>query len=137
MIEKISDERKDLYKVINEAKGKKAKALMNMGIITYQKIREENICNPSFKDLCDEILGLDKIIYEYSSRINNTNKVDEEKVCKCGAKIDEDDKFCFECGQKIELLEVERKLNCIYCEAEIDLDSNFCTCCGKRVLQEI
>lgn len=35
-----------------------------MGILTYQKIREDSINDNSFDKFCDELLELDKLIYE-------------------------------------------------------------------------
>lgn len=121
-------------KEIKVAQDKKLNLLLDMGILTYQKLREKTIEDPSFDELCEEIFELDKIIYENSSKIDKEDPRDISFTCECGNVYNQGDKFCVECGNKIE---IEREdidiIECIYCDTKIDSDSNFCICCGKQV----
>ena len=60
---KIENEKNDIYIDIENAQIKKANLLLNMGIITYEKIRNNIIVDDSFDSICDEILEIDKLIY--------------------------------------------------------------------------
>ncbi|MGL6107130.1 zinc ribbon domain-containing protein [Romboutsia sp.] len=115
---------------VEEAQTEKTSLLLEMGMLTYRKIRENRINDKDFDNICKEILELDKIIY--------ANKLDLEEerklTCECGNIINTDDKFCSECGNKISTEEkLEDFIVCKHCEYEIDLDSNYCICCGNKV----
>ncbi|MEZ7044884.1 hypothetical protein ACBS72_00885 [Clostridioides difficile] len=57
-------EKSKLNREIDDIQEKKAKIFLEMGILTYQKIREDSINDNSFDKFCDELLELDKLIYE-------------------------------------------------------------------------
>lgn len=57
-------EKSKLNREIDDIQEEKAKIFLEMGILTYQKIREDSINDNSFDKLCDELLELDKLIYE-------------------------------------------------------------------------
>lgn len=48
---------------------------------------------------------------------------------KCGAVLPKDAKFCFQCGEKVE---VPQKIFCSNCGTEMQPEANFCTKCGTR-----
>lgn len=50
----------------------------------------------------------------------------------CGAQMEEDIKFCTECGSKMESPETE-KLKCPSCSAKLPNGTKFCTECGAKV----
>lgn len=53
----------------------------------------------------------------------------------CGAQIEENIKFCTECGNKMESTELE-KLKCPNCSAELPKNTKFCTECGTKIAEE-
>lgn len=55
-------EKSKLNREIDDIQEKKAKIFLEMGILTYQKIREDSINDNSFDKFCDELLELDKLI---------------------------------------------------------------------------
>lgn len=57
-------EKSKLNREIDDIQEEKAKIFLEMGILTYQKIREDSINDNSFDKFCDELLELDKLIYE-------------------------------------------------------------------------
>lgn len=124
----------DIKKVINEAEIKKTNILLEMGMLTFKKIRLDEINDDSFNELCNEILELDKIIYESNLSINELEKDKKGIFCECGYVANINDKFCVECGRKIESdnNEIDLKV-CSHCDNEMDGDSNYCTCCGNKL----
>lgn len=46
----------------------------------------------------------------------------------CGAQVDENNKFCTECGNKI-----ENEINCPQCSTILPVNTKFCTDCGADV----
>ncbi|MEF9992684.1 MAG: zinc ribbon domain-containing protein [Romboutsia sp.] len=119
---------------IKDAQKKKAELFINMGMITYQKIRERSIDDIDFDDLCREILELDKIVYENALNAEELNNKKRIVVCSCGHEVDIDGKYCSECGEKIELL-IQKldTIDCTRCGNNIEIDFNFCVCCGNKV----
>ncbi|MBO3446019.1 zinc ribbon domain-containing protein [Clostridium sp. CCUG 7971] len=124
----------DTKKVINEAELKKTNLLLEMGILTLKKIRLNEINDYSFNELCNEILELDKIIYENNLNINQLEKDKRGIFCECGYVANVNDKFCVECGRKIqsEDSQVDFKI-CTHCNNKMDADSNYCICCGNKL----
>lgn len=115
----------------------KAKIFMDMGVLAYQRIREGKIYDPSFETMCDEILSLDKSVYDNSLK-EEDKYLKENLVCECGHKINEGNKFCSQCGKIVEIVEEEiDTTSCISCGSEIDIDSSFCICCGSKLNTQI
>lgn len=54
----------------------------------------------------------------------------------CGAQIEENMKFCTECGSKMELPETTEELKCPSCSAQLPPNTSFCTECGTKIAQE-
>jgi len=48
---------------------------------------------------------------------------------KCGAEIPKNSKFCFNCGEKVEML---RMVYCAECGEQMPLEAKFCMNCGTR-----
>ncbi len=117
----------------NEAQIKKSNILLEMGMILYKKIRNNEIQDESFVELAKELVTLDKIIYDRSVE---KEEIEEEKrgiFCECGNVANKNDKFCVECGSKLQSEEDENLKICKLCETKIELDSNYCVCCGNKV----
>ncbi|MCC0628565.1 MULTISPECIES: zinc ribbon domain-containing protein [unclassified Clostridioides] len=131
-------EKSKLNREIDDIQEKKAKIFLEMGILTYQKIREDSIDDESFDKLCDELLELDKIIYEKNMEINEIETAESNVICECGYVGGINDKYCAECGKKFELdNEYDDFIVCGYCESEIDSESEFCPCCGRKIIMDL
>ena len=75
---KIENEKNDIYMEIENAQIKKANLLLDMGIMTYEKIRNEIIIDDSFDNICNEILEIDKLIYNNNLRIKKLEEKSKE-----------------------------------------------------------
>ena len=129
---KVENEKNDIYKEIEISKIKKANLLLDMGIMTYEKIRNEIIVDNSFDDICNEILEIDKLIYNNNLRIKKLEEKSDEIVCECGSVLNSENKFCGTCGKKVEI-EEEYLTECIRCNSLNEEDSVYCACCGSKL----
>ena len=133
-VREVSEESIRIINLINEAENKKSILLMEMGILTYQKIREGYINIEDFESISNSILELDKFIYDRNLELNKLKKKNDTNNCECGNKIKNEDRFCSVCGKKVEDLDNGNTIICEFCDSEIEADSNYCVCCGKKVL---
>lgn len=122
-------------KNIEEAEIKKANLLLDMGIMTYEKIRREEILDDSFDDISNKILEIDKIIYSNKIMIKNIENRSKEFVCECGNKLNIENKFCGSCGKKIAKEEINL-IECERCNQLNEEDSSYCGCCGVKLKNE-
>ena len=129
---KVENEKNDIYKEIEISKIKKANLLLDMGIMTYEKIRNEIIVDNSFDDICNEILEIDKLIYNNNLRIKKLEEKSDEIVCECGSVLNSENKFCGTCGKKVEI-EEDYLTECIRCNSLNEEDSVYCACCGAKL----
>ncbi|MDI6723146.1 MAG: zinc ribbon domain-containing protein [Methanobacterium sp.] len=53
----------------------------------------------------------------------------KRECSNCGAQIEENVKFCTECGSKME----QEELKCPSCSAQLPKDTKFCTECGTKI----
>jgi len=130
---KNNNESIKIKNIIKDAENKKALLLIEMGNLTYQKIREDFIIDKDFDTISNEILELDKIIYANSKELENIKKINTTSKCECGNEMKKSDKFCSICGKKSEELNDNKTIQCEFCNEYIDIDSTYCVCCGNRV----
>nr|UWI48796.1 zinc ribbon domain-containing protein [Clostridioides difficile] len=131
-------EKSKINREIDDIQEKKSKLFLEMGMLTYQKIRENSIDDECFDKFCDELLGLDKIIYEKNMEINDMEIAENNVTCECGYVGNINDKYCAECGRKFELdNDYDDFIVCGYCESEIDSESEFCPCCGRKIIMDL
>ncbi|MEG2195697.1 MAG: zinc ribbon domain-containing protein [Terrisporobacter sp.] len=135
--------RRDFYKekirisnLINESENKKSILLMEMGVLTYQKIRDNYLCDNDFKSMSNEIFELDRLIYNRNLELEKLKSINAINHCECGNEIKNQDKFCSVCGKKVEESNDIKMTTCNFCDVEIELDSNYCVCCGKIVVDK-
>lgn len=127
-------EKNSINKIINENQELKSRLFLDMGILTYDKIRKNEIVDTDFDEISNEIVKIDKIIYENMKIIEALNKSMEESICECGKTISKGAKFCAECGKKVEIeLEEKEYITCEICNMNIDIDSIYCICCGNKI----
>ncbi|MGL4913142.1 MAG: zinc ribbon domain-containing protein [Romboutsia sp.] len=128
-------DRGNLNRERNEAQLKKTNVFLEMGQLLYEKIRNNEIIDVDFEEYCNKIIELDKYIYDNNLKIKELKEAKSEKICECGHTIDNNDKFCAECGKRVDIqLSKGETKTCIVCESEIDLECNYCICCGSRII---
>ena len=130
---KNNNESIKIRNIIKDAEDKKVLLLIDMGKLTYQKIRENFIIDKDFDTICKEILEIDKIIYTNSKELENIKKMNTTSNCECGNKMKNGDKFWSWCGTKSEESSDNQLIECEFCNEYIDIDSTYCACCGNRV----
>lgn len=120
---------------------KKSMALLEVGQVAYQKIRNGEITDPELIELTVKLVGFDYHIYqankkveELNSRSGNSNSI----ICtSCQTPNSMDAKFCGGCGAKVEIVEKVELIGeetCAKCEEAIPVDANFCPCCGTKAI---
>ena len=129
---KLDNEKNDIYTEIENAQMRKTDLLLNLGMIAYEKIRKAIIIDESFDDICNEILEIDKLIYNNKLKIKTLEESSKELVCECGNILNSENNFCPACGKKIEV-EEEYFIECARCNTLNEDDSIYCGCCGIKL----
>ena len=129
---KLDNEKNDIYTEIENAQMRKTDLLLNLGMIAYEKIRKSIIINESFDGICNEILEIDKLIYNNKLKIKTLEESSKELVCECGNILNSENNFCPSCGKKIEV-EEEYFIECARCNTLNEDDSIYCGCCGIKL----
>ncbi|MGL5346203.1 MAG: hypothetical protein ACRDA3_02530 [Peptostreptococcaceae bacterium] len=121
-------------KKIKEYEIKKVELLLELGTLTYQNIRGIQIDKDRINNLSNEIFELDKKMYLTYQEVEKGNTQNNKTTCFCGNKLKIDDKFCSECGRKIEITEEKFEvIICSQCNCELEKDYDYCICCGYKV----
>ncbi len=125
-------ERIKIKKSINDCEDLKAQILLKLGIMTFDKIRKNEIIDEDFDTLCHEIKTLDIEIYTKYMQLRSIENESKKTTCQCGYVAFKNEKFCPQCGKS--LIEEEKEyIICPSCNQEIEKDSNFCACCGSKI----
>lgn len=124
-----------INKTIEDLNIKKSELLLEIGIDTYKKVRAGIIQDDEIAEKCKRIVGFDYILYDNKKKLDVLKKEAEGFACSCGNKLTYEDKFCGDCGKKVEIpVEDESDtIICNNCEMEINYNVNFCTCCGIKI----
>lgn len=130
---KIDKEKSKINDNILDLEKKKVELLLDMGMMTYQKIRNNIINDIDFNEISNEILDVDKLIYDKNLELNKLTNLNTKKKCVCGNEVDNSDKFCSICGKNVED-EIKEYVICERCSTNVDIDSNYCTCCGSKIV---
>lgn len=121
-------------KDINEAELEKTNIFLEMGQLLYTKIRTNKIKDVDFEEYCNKLLELDKSIYDNNIKVGELKESKLDKICECGHIIDNNYKFCSECGKRVDIeLNKDKTKVCILCGSDIPLDCDYCICCGNKV----
>ncbi|WP_250674233.1 hypothetical protein LZ906_006385 [Paraclostridium ghonii] len=115
---------------IEKAQKEKAIVFVSAGVKLYEMVRKEEVTQENLVNLFDSMIELDKIIYESNLKLKKIQSKNNIK-CECGNTLNDNGKFCSQCGKKIEE-EVECEI-CEFCSSDIREDSKFCVCCGNKV----
>lgn len=129
---KIENEKSDIHMEIEKAEMKKANLLLDIGIITYEKIRNKIIIDDTFDNICNEILQIDKLIYNNNLRLKKLEEKSNELVCECGSVLNYENKFCGTCGKKVHV-EEDYLIECRRCNSYNEENSVYCSCCGIKL----
>ena len=123
-----------LNKSVEDANLRKEEALLNLGILVYQKVREGLLDNEEINEKCESIIGFDHVIYDSKVKIDKFNKQLQGIKCSCGAILTPEDRFCGKCGQKVEIpVDNTEYIECKRCLSNIDKTSTYCPCCGIKL----
>ena len=134
--QEIMREIDNLNKTIEDTNLRKEEALLNLGILVYQKVREGLLENDEIDRICEPIIGFDHVIYDSKVKIHNHRKQLEGIKCSCGANLNPEDRFCGTCGKKVELpVDNIEYITCEGCLSDIDRTSTFCPCCGIKLFK--
>lgn len=130
-IQKESEKIK-IKKSINEYEDLKSQSLLKLGIMTFDKIRKNEIHDKNFNEICEEIKNYDIEIYTKYMQLRNIENENNKTTCECGYVALKNEKFCPQCGKSLIKEEVSYII-CPNCNQEIDEDSKFCSCCGNKI----
>ena len=123
-----------LNKSVEDASLRKEKALLELGIFIYKKVREGLLDNEEINEKCESIIGFDHVIYDSKVKIDKFNKQLQGIKCSCGAILTPEDRFCGKCGQKVEIpVDNTEYIECKRCLSNIDKTSTYCPCCGIKL----
>lgn len=125
-----------LREEVNQLEESRTYFIFELGEMTYKKIRDNEISEEDFKTLGLEVSILDRKIFNLLKAIDEKSKREEDLLCMCGAKLTHNDRFCKECGKKVDVFtssDSNETLLCKNCETENTSDNNYCNCCGKKI----
>ncbi|ABR46474.1 conserved hypothetical protein [Alkaliphilus metalliredigens QYMF] len=126
-----------LKKMVEDTTEKKSKLLLDLGQLTHLWIREGKLQDSSFTEISNALTEVDQVIFTTFKKINELSaNQEEENLCECGALITPNDKFCGECGLKLEeeaTKEDIEMIHCSVCQEVIISSCNFCGCCGSKL----
>lgn len=121
----------ELNQKLENLQKEKSNNLINIGIFLYEKIRKHEVYYTELENEYESIKNIDKEIYEINIKLNK-EKINKNLECDCGSIIRLENKFCPECGKKIELDE-ENIILCSRCNTENNIEYSFCVCCGNNM----
>ena len=130
-IQKESEKIK-IKKSINEYEDLKSQSLLKLGIMTFDKIRKNEIHDKDFNEICEEIKNYDIEIYTKYMQLKNIENENNKTTCECGYVALKNEKFCPQCGKSLIKDEVSYIIS-PNCNQKIDEDSKFCSCCGNKI----
>lgn len=134
----IVKEKSTLSDEMDDYQLKKTNLLLEMGELLYTKLRNNTIIDNDFDDYKNQIIDIDKHIYDISMKIKEIESLKNDTTCECGSVLNQNAKFCGECGKKIEIEEIQVKyIICNNCDSEVDLESKYCSCCGFKLEEKI
>jgi NADH pyrophosphatase NudC (nudix superfamily) len=132
----LAQEISRLKRSTQDALQQKAKLMLELGELTYFKLRTGAFHDEELLNYFNKTIELDRLIYQNANKIHELTK--EEKAnnqCECGTMIQENAKFCGSCGRPVreETPVYVDLIRCATCDEEIPSHSTYCRCCGTRV----
>lgn len=126
-----------LKRSVEENSIKKSQILLELGRLTYRKIREGQINDPDLVKQSSNLVSLDKLMYVDGKSILEFSKTESDQVVcpSCNAANGKDDRFCGRCGLKLEPpkeVDVSNMTSCNQCEELVPGGAKYCPCCGSK-----
>lgn len=115
---------------------KRTSLILELGELTYGQMRDSGMDQDLVNSIGNEILDLDKKIFNLLSTIGEKSAKENDSLCECGATLTLNDKFCKECGKKVELFSAKvdlETIRCNRCDMENLVGNKFCNCCGIKL----
>lgn len=131
-----SQELLGLKEEVAQVEEKRSSFIFDLGELTYKKIRDGEIEGEDLNSIGIEVSSLDKEIFNLLKIIEEKTRKQENLVCECGAGLTVNDKFCKECGSKVEALissDDKDMIICQHCESKNITSNNYCNCCGIKI----
>lgn len=131
-----SQEIMSLKDKVRENQEKRTSLILPLGELTYEKVRNNQLKDEIFNPIAEEILKLDKNIFNLLKTIEEKTKEERYLTCECGNILSTEDKFCKNCGKKVESITSEddgERILCSRCGTEIPVTSKYCSCCGIKI----
>lgn len=125
-----------LREEVRELEAKRTSLMLDLGELTYTRMRTSNGNEGLVESITGELLQIDKKIFNLLHTIEEKSFKESAGVCQCGNPLTPTDKFCKSCGNKVEVF--EKNLNvetiiCHKCNTENITTNNFCNCCGVKI----
>lgn len=119
---------------LKELQKKRTNYILELGEAAYSSLRKgEEIKLP----FVEEIQELDKKIFDLLNVIEEKRGLEEGRVCECGNPLTPEDKFCKECGKKVEevkRVDADDMIECPTCHTLNLNTNNFCNSCGSKLI---
>lgn len=134
----IAQEISKLNKILGESSLDKTKVLIELGQVTYRKLREGSLSDEELLSISQSITELDKKQFVTMKKINELNQQNHQSdngCTSCGTVNSAGDKFCGGCGSKldVEVAVTVEKVPCTHCEEHVAVNATFCNCCGHKM----
>ncbi|OLS02613.1 zinc ribbon domain-containing protein [Tissierella creatinophila] len=129
-----SQELNELKLEVRDLQQNRTNHIIELGEAAYFKFRMGKETSVPF---VEEIKVLDKKIFDLLKVIEKKTRIESAKTCECGNPLTLKDKFCKECGKRVEVIEkvdIKDMVECSDCKT-INLNNNkYCNCCGYRLV---
>lgn len=115
---------------------KRTSFILELGELAYGQVRNNQIDQELVDSIGNEILGLDKDIFNLLRTIEEKSVKENDSNCECGAVLTPTDKFCKECGKRVELFSTNsdgETIICKRCDMGNLASNKFCNCCGIKI----
>lgn len=117
-------------KTREELKNERVSALTELGFYFDKLIRDGNFNEPKALDMSEALHRIEKELYETLK----VNKENSDLVCpSCKKPVENNSKFCNNCGFNIEEYKNRVVASCNFCGCEIEENANYCIVCGKKI----
>jgi len=131
-LEQKAPDVRDLKQQLNIAKEQRMELVIKLGEMAHNHLREIGGDIVSLKNISTDILHKDVLIYQTQHAIT---KLSANHQCqKCQQTVDENAKFCGNCGTlNINFIDPNaRQVICGHCEQLIEEQHIYCPCCGIK-----
>ena len=123
----------ELKQQLNFAKEQRMNLVIKLGEMTLGQLRVDEIDTLILKNISDEILHKDVIIYQTQNTI--TKFTAQPHHCpNCQLQVDDSAKFCGNCGNlNPHFIDPNtQQVICNTCEQLIEAQHMYCPCCGVK-----